>query len=73
MNSKNFQYCAMILLLILSTATVGFAQSDTARLSGTITDPQGAAVSGATRGLVVGDRTDFPDSVRFRVQWDSDA
>jgi Carboxypeptidase regulatory-like domain/TonB dependent receptor len=48
MNRMKFQISAAILLLILSTATVSFAQSDTARLSGTITDPQGAAVSGAS-------------------------
>ncbi len=48
MNRNKFQFCAAILLLILATATVSFAQSDTARLSGTITDAQGAAVSGAS-------------------------
>ena len=48
MKRKLIQFCATILLLILSTAIVGFAQSDTARLSGTITDQQGAAVSGAS-------------------------
>jgi hypothetical protein len=48
MNRKKLQFCATILLLILSTASVGFAQSDTARLSGTVTDPQGAAVAGAS-------------------------
>lgn len=45
---KKFQFCATILLLILSTATISFAQSDTARLSGTVTDQQGAAVGGAS-------------------------
>ena len=48
MNRNKFQFCAAILVLILSTATLSLAQSDTARLSGTITDPQGAAVSGAS-------------------------
>lgn len=37
-----------ILLLILATTGVCFAQSDTARLQGTVTDPQGAAISGAS-------------------------
>ena len=38
----------MVLLIVLSTAAVCLAQSDTARLQGTVTDPQGNAVSGAT-------------------------
>ena len=37
-----------MLLIMLSTAAVCLAQSDTARLQGTVTDPQGNAVSGAT-------------------------
>src|ERR1700758_5432435 len=36
-----------ILLLILATTGVCFAQTDTARLQGTVTDPQGAAIAGA--------------------------
>jgi len=48
MSSKNFQFLAKAILLILSTATLCFAQSDTARLQGTITDAQGAAIKGAT-------------------------
>ena len=48
MSSKTFQFGATILLLVLSTAALCFAQSDTARLQGTITDAQGAAVSSAT-------------------------
>jgi len=38
----------MLLAAILWTATSCFAQSDTARLQGTVTDPSGAAVAGAT-------------------------
>ena len=37
----------MVLLMAFSTAMVCVAQSDTARLQGTVTDPQGNAVSGA--------------------------
>jgi hypothetical protein len=48
MKSKNFQFWARILLLVISTATLCLAQSDTARLQGTVTDPQGGAVNGAT-------------------------
>lgn len=38
----------LALMVVLSMAVMGFAQSDTARLTGTITDTQGAVVSGAT-------------------------
>ena len=38
----------VVLTLLLSLASVCFAQSDTARLQGTVTDSQGAAVAGAT-------------------------
>lgn len=38
---------AVVLLLVLCTARTGLAQSDTARLQGTVTDAQGAAVPGA--------------------------
>jgi len=48
MKRKNFFCWARILLLIFSTASICLAQSDTARLQGTVTDPQGAAVNGAT-------------------------
>jgi hypothetical protein len=48
MKRKSFFCWASILLLIFSTASICLAQSDTARLQGTVTDPQGAAVNGAT-------------------------
>ena len=48
MKTKNYLFWAWILLLIFSTATICLAQSDTARLQGTVTDPQGGAVNGAT-------------------------
>src|SRR5215469_79684 len=38
---------AAILLLVLATTEVSLAQSETARLQGTVTDPQGAAIVGA--------------------------
>jgi len=37
-----------VVVLVLSTAVVCLAQSDTARLQGTVTDPQGGVVTGAT-------------------------
>src|SRR5215467_12790265 len=37
-----------ILLFTLATPRVCFGQSDTARLQGTVTDPQGSAIAGAT-------------------------
>jgi len=48
MKSKHLLYWVSVLLLIFSTATVCLAQSDTARLQGTVTDAQGAAIYGAT-------------------------
>jgi Carboxypeptidase regulatory-like domain/TonB dependent receptor len=48
MKLKNVLPGAIISLLILSMAVVCAAQSDTARLQGTVTDPQGGAVAGAT-------------------------
>src|SRR5246127_4067261 len=48
MKMKQLRGWALVLLTILSTAAVCLAQSDTARLQGTVTDPQGNAVSGAT-------------------------
>jgi len=48
MKMKNFLFWTRLLLLVFSTAVMTFAQSDTARLQGTVTDPQGAAVNGAT-------------------------
>ncbi len=38
---------AILLAFLVATAGVCFGQTDTARLQGTVTDPQGAAVSGA--------------------------
>src|SRR5215467_12690238 len=37
----------VILLLIMASTRVCFAQSDTARLQGIVTDPQGAAIASA--------------------------
>ena len=48
MKTKQLRNWALILLIVLSTAATCLAQSDTARLQGTVTDPQGNAVSGAT-------------------------
>lgn len=48
MKTKELRNWALVLLIVLSMATVCLAQSDTARLQGTVTDPQGNAVSGAT-------------------------
>jgi len=48
MKSKNYLFWARMLLLIFSTAAFCLAQSDTARLQGTVTDPQGGVVMGAT-------------------------
>jgi hypothetical protein len=48
MKSKNLFLWAKLLLLLISTASLCFAQSDTARLQGTVTDPQGGVVNGAT-------------------------
>jgi len=47
MKTKQMRNWLMVLLIVLSTAAVCLAQSDTARLQGTVTDPQGNAVSGA--------------------------
>ncbi len=48
MKSQNFFVWLGVLLLIFSTASVCLAQSDTARLQGTVTDAQGGAVNGAS-------------------------
>jgi hypothetical protein len=49
MTSQNFLARFLVLLLLtFSTALVCLAQGDTARLQGTVTDPQGGAVNGAT-------------------------
>lgn len=47
MKSKQFLFWARVLLLVFSTAAICLAQSDTARLQGTVTDQQAAAVKGA--------------------------
>jgi hypothetical protein len=47
MKTKQMRNWVLVLLIVLSTAVVCHAQSDTARLQGTVTDPQGNAVSGA--------------------------
>src|ERR1700722_10125535 len=47
MKTKQMRNWVLVLLIVLSTAAVCLAQSDTARLQGTVTDPQGNAVSGA--------------------------
>jgi len=47
MMRKQLGYGATLLFAILATAAVVVAQSDTARLQGTVTDPSGAAVAGA--------------------------
>ena len=47
MNRKYAFFWTWIVALVLSTATVCLAQSDTARLQGTVTDPQGGVVTGA--------------------------
>ncbi len=44
----SFQRIVLSLLLVAGSSVSLFAQSDTARLQGTITDAQGAAVKGAT-------------------------
>jgi hypothetical protein len=46
MKTKQLRGWALVLLIGLSAALC-LAQSDTARLQGTVTDPQGNAVSGA--------------------------
>src|SRR6267154_4444866 len=48
MKMKAMRNWIMVLLMSLSTAAMCAAQGDTARLQGTVTDPQGNAVSGAT-------------------------
>jgi hypothetical protein len=47
-HSFHFMRWAALFLVIAATANVCLAQSDTARLQGTITDPSGAAVPGAS-------------------------
>src|SRR5262249_12975693 len=45
---RSFAMRWIALLAIMSFAIFSFAQSDTARLQGTVTDVQGAAITGAT-------------------------
>jgi hypothetical protein len=40
--------CFLVALVLLVTGVMAVAQSDTARVIGTVTDPSGAAISGAT-------------------------
>src|SRR5271166_3987018 len=47
MKTKLARNWFLVLLMVLCTAAVCLAQSDTARLQGTVTDPQGNAVLGA--------------------------
>lgn len=47
MMRKQLGYWATLFIAMLATAAVALAQSDTARLQGTVTDPSGAAVVGA--------------------------
>jgi len=51
MNTKQLANWVKLLLIVLSTAAVCLAQSDTARLQGTVTDPSGAAINGAIVNL----------------------
>jgi carboxypeptidase family protein len=52
MNTSTLRFTCWVLaavcISIVGTASVCVAQSDTARLQGTVTDPQGAVVAGAT-------------------------
>lgn len=48
---RNLLFAAVLLVFVACSffvARISFAQSDTGRLQGTVTDPQGAAVAGAT-------------------------
>src|SRR5215471_15046851 len=47
MNLSSLCRSVFVILLVLFSAHSVFAQVDTARLQGTVTDPSGAAVSGA--------------------------
>jgi hypothetical protein len=47
MKTTKLRKLAVLLVVVLSSVTLCSAQSDTARLQGTITDPQGSAVNGA--------------------------
>jgi len=73
MTKKSFVSLAGILLLILLAALAGFAQETTGRIQGTVKDPQGAVITGATvtiSGVTVGyNRTLTTDQDGFfRVQ-----
>jgi len=48
MKMKQMRNLALLLVVVLLSATMCLAQSDTARLQGTVTDASGAAVNGAT-------------------------
>ncbi|HYE25815.1 MAG TPA: TonB-dependent receptor, partial [Clostridia bacterium] len=49
---KQFRLVSFAFVMLLSMTVIGLAQSDTARLIGTVTDPSGAAVPGATITVV---------------------
>ena len=46
----NFRFMTMVLTFVLCFAAAGFGQRTTGNIEGTITDPNGAVVAGATRG-----------------------
>jgi hypothetical protein len=48
MKRRIFDHLALLSLLVLSTGTPFFAQSDTGSITGQVTDPHGAVVVGAT-------------------------
>ncbi len=45
---NSFLMASFVLLLVLAMGILGFAQSDTSSITGTVKDPQGAAISNAT-------------------------
>ena len=48
MNKMNLKALTLLLIALLSVPFVGFGQTGTASLNGTVTDPQGALIPGAT-------------------------
>jgi len=56
MNIKSFATAAMLLTVPLTLTTVALAQETTGSISGTVTDPSGAAIKGATITLTNTDR-----------------
>ena len=45
---KNFKQIVLMAVMILSVATLALAQTESARISGTVTDSAGAIIAGAT-------------------------